>query len=164
MSGAAATPWVLRLAVPADAGALSTLMAAAYAPHIARLGSSLPVGGDYAEEIARFPVWVAELDSEMVGALVVQPQSDHLRLANIAVRPEHQGKGIGRRLLSKAEDEARAGGYQEMRLFTHAGMPDTIAFYERRGWARLDADSDNLRVAMVKRLEPPAEGGAPERT
>lgn len=142
-----------RLARPADAASLAGLMAAAYAPHIARLGDSLPVGGNYAEEIASTPVWIAELGGRMVGALVLQPHPDHMRLANVAVPPDQQGRGIGRALLQKAEAEARAGGYLEMRLFTHAGMADNIALYERYSWVRVDADSGSQRVAMTKRLD-----------
>jgi ribosomal protein S18 acetylase RimI-like enzyme len=138
----------------ADAVNLGALMAAAYAPYVARLGSTLPVGGDYADEIARYPVWIAEQDGRMVGALVLQPQRDHMQLANVAVLPDQQGRGIGRALLQKAEAEARAGGYQDMRLFTHAGMPDNIALYERHGWIRLCSEPGSLRVAMIKWLEP----------
>lgn len=56
----------------------------------------------------------------------------------IAVRPERQGGGVGRRILRAAEEEiARAGG---MRIYvetsTRAAYDPTRAFYERCGYAR----------------------------
>jgi ribosomal protein S18 acetylase RimI-like enzyme len=56
----------------------------------------------------------------------------------IAVRPERQGSGVGRRILRAAEEEiARAGG---MRIYvetsTRAAYDPTRAFYEHCGYAR----------------------------
>jgi len=56
----------------------------------------------------------------------------------IAVRPERQGGGVGKRILEAAEEEiARAGG---MRIYvetsTRAAYDPTRAFYERCGYAR----------------------------
>ncbi|MEM7022801.1 MAG: GNAT family N-acetyltransferase [Pseudomonadota bacterium] len=129
-------------------------MAAAYAPFVVALGDSLPVVADYGAEIAATPVWIAEADGRMVGALVLEPMDDHMRLANVAVLPEAQGRGIGRTLMEKAEAEAAAAGYGEMRLFTHAGMAGNIALYRRLGWTLLEPEPDSMRVAMVKRLDP----------
>ena len=144
---------MLRPAVPEDATKLTALMKAAYATAVARLGAALPVGGDYGEDIARYSVWIGECNGEMVGALVLGPQQDHMLLANVAVSPAHQRRGFGRVLLNKAESEARRQGFSEMRLFTHAGLTDTIALYERRGWVQLPVAQGSVRVAMIKRLD-----------
>ncbi len=59
-------------------------------------------------------------------------------LAWIAVRPERQGGGVGRRILSLAEEEiARSGGSRiYVETSTRAAYDPTRAFYERCGYAR----------------------------
>lgn len=56
----------------------------------------------------------------------------------IAVRPEQQGGGVGRRILRAAEEEiARAGGARiYVETSTRAAYDPTRAFYERCGYAR----------------------------
>lgn len=56
----------------------------------------------------------------------------------IAVRPERQGGGVGRRILALAEEEiARSGGSRiYVETSTRAAYDPTRAFYERCGYAR----------------------------
>ena len=56
----------------------------------------------------------------------------------IAVRPERQKGGVGRRILALAEEEiARAGGSRVyVETSTRAAYDPTRAFYERCGYAR----------------------------
>src|SRR5512134_33626 len=56
----------------------------------------------------------------------------------IAVRPERQGGGVGKRILAAAEEEiARAGGARiYVETSTRAAYDPTRAFYERCGYAR----------------------------
>ncbi len=44
------------------------------------------------------------------------------------------GAGLGRELLGRALEEARAQGYARMRLFTPEGQTRARAFYEREGF------------------------------
>ena len=145
-------PWSLRPARADDAAGVTALIEAAYGPYVARLGSSLPVGGDYATEIAQHPVWVADDRGQIVGALVLYRRRDHMLLANVAVHPDHQGRGLGRTLIDWAESTARAEGYHEMRLFTHREMSENVALYGRLGWVELKSEPESNKVAMIKRL------------
>lgn len=56
----------------------------------------------------------------------------------IAVRPERQGGGVGRRILTVAEEEiARSGGSRiYVETSTRAAYDPTRAFYEQCGYAR----------------------------
>jgi ribosomal protein S18 acetylase RimI-like enzyme len=56
----------------------------------------------------------------------------------IAVRPERQGSGVGRRILRLAEEEiARSGGSRiYVETSTRAAYDPTRAFYERCGYTR----------------------------
>ena len=54
---------------------------------------------------------------------------------NIAIRPEMQGTGLGKRLLLHAEAEARDHGCSEMMLYTHLKMTENQALYRCFGYS-----------------------------
>ena len=56
-------------------------------------------------------------------------------MENVAIHPAHQGRGLGRRLLRHAEDEARRHGHREIRLLTNERYAANIAMYRRYGYA-----------------------------
>jgi len=126
----------LRKATQQDVGRLTAIAAAAYAPYLARIGRPpAPVTADYATQVARGQVWVADGDSGAVGLLVLVPGPDHLLLENIAVDPAAQGRGVGARLLATAEEQAAALGLSEIRLYTNVAMTENLSYYQRHGYA-----------------------------
>jgi len=70
------------------------------------------------------------------------------------VRPEHEGRGIGRALLAAAERWLFDSGRAEIWLLTGAA-PALRAhrLYTRAGW-RLDGPAEDGQVRYVKRREP----------
>src|SRR5262245_6854219 len=91
---------------------------------------------DYPRLIADGGVSVlTEADGAVAALIVLLAKPDHLLLDNIAVRPDRQGQGLGRRLIAFAESEARRLGFAELRLYTHAMMTENIALYTRLGFA-----------------------------
>ena len=66
-----------------------------------------------------------------VGCLALLVDGAAARMRQVAVAPEAQGRGIGRRLVLEAEDEARRRGAARMEL--HARQT-AVAFYERLGY------------------------------
>jgi len=46
-------------------------------------------------------------------------KADHLLLDNLAVRPDRQRRGFGRKFIAFAEAEARRLRFAELRLYTH---------------------------------------------
>jgi ribosomal protein S18 acetylase RimI-like enzyme len=52
----------------------------------------------------------------------------------LAVHPEFQGQGIGKRLLHYAEELARAQGSTSIRLDAYTANPTAIRMYERAGY------------------------------
>jgi len=125
-------------------------MDAAYAHHAAHIADLPPVSADCAEEIATYQVWVAEVENDVVGGLVMIPEDGFMRLANVAVHPDHRGTGLGRALLALAERESLDQGYREIRLTTHADMADNVRLYAYLGW-ELDERRGN-KVLMKKAL------------
>ena len=64
------------------------------------------------------------------------PEEGFMRLANVAVHPDHKGAGLGRALIALAETESADQGYREMRLTTHVDMPENVLIYEHLGWVQ----------------------------
>lgn len=126
--------WTIRRAEHRDANALSSCIDAAYAQYTARITDLPPLPANCAEDIAKYQVWVAEFEEDVVGGLVLIPEEDFMRLANVAVHPEHRGTGLGRALIALAETKAVEQGFREMRLNTHVRMPENIQLYTYLGW------------------------------
>jgi len=140
--------WTIRRAENRDADALSTCIEAAYAQYAARISNLPPVSADCAEGIEKYQVWVAEVEEQVVGGLVLVPKEGFMLLANVAVHPIHMGTGLGGALLALAETESVEQGYSELRLTTHVDMPEIIQLYAHLGWEH-DYRHDN-EVSMKK--------------
>ncbi|WP_157950200.1 GNAT family N-acetyltransferase [Vallitalea okinawensis] len=144
--------WSIREAIIGDAKNLKNCMDMAYSKYLNRLkGKRLPpMDVDYAEEIGSFPVWVAELDKEIVGGLILTFEDGYTTISNVAVRPDFQGRGLGRGLMDFAESEASRRGYLEIRLATHVLLIENISFYLKLGW--IEFGRDDTRVYMKKNI------------
>ena len=55
----------------------------------------------------------------------------------LAVRPDQQGKGLGRKLMDFAEQWARENDYDAIRLDTYSQNPRNQRFYRNRGYKDL---------------------------
>lgn len=144
--------WVIRKATIEDAENLKSCMNKAYSKYLKRLkGKPLPpMTVDYVEEIASFPVWIAESHKEIVGGLILMFEDDYTTIANVAVRPDFQGNGLGRGLMDFAELEAKRRGYVEIRLATHVLLTENVSFYIKLGW--IEIGRDDFRVYMKKSI------------
>ena len=148
----------IRPATPADLEAITAIIDAAYAPYIPRLGRKpLPMLDDHAARIRDGQAWVADIDGEVAGVLVLLHADDHLMLDNVAVAPGQRRTGVGRALLQFAESEAERRGHPEIRLYTHETMVENIALYGRIGYVetRRGAHNGFRRVDFHKPLRRP---------
>ena len=141
---------IIRKATIADADGLGKCLDAAYAQYAERIADLPDMSADCAGQIASSEVWVAQAAGEIAGALILIPDDGFMLLANVAVHPAWRGEGIGMRLLTLADSEARGQGYGEMRLSTHAQMPEVIELYARNGW--IETARKGNKVAMKKTL------------
>ena len=134
----------IRPAGPSDAGAVAAVVDRAYGHYVDRIGQRPgPMDDDHSADIAAGHTYLA-VDGSPAGVIVIQPQSDHLLIRNVAVDPERQCEGIGRTLLEFAAGRARGLALPELRLYTHEKMTENRALYEHLGW---------------ERYEPPVESG-----
>jgi len=146
---------ILRDATPADREPIERLVEAAYGGYVELIGRRpAPMDAEYAALIRAGRVTVAERGGEIAGVLVLVPMGDHLLVENVAVDPAAQRTGLGRRLMARAEDEARALGLPELRLYTNELMAENVAWYPRLGYRETErrAESGFSRVFFAKRL------------
>jgi ribosomal protein S18 acetylase RimI-like enzyme len=125
----------VRRASLADVPALYLVVHEAYLLYVPRIGRMpAPMTADYSAAVRSGQAWVALADGEIAGLIVLVVYQGYLLIENIAVLPSAQRRGIGARLLTLAEDEARAHGLGEIRLYTNEGMTENLAYYPRRGY------------------------------
>jgi len=148
--------WILRRAEPSDAPGLASCLEAAYARDKKRIADLPPMSEDCEGEIVKNQVWLAVLGDQIAGALVLAPGDGFMKLANVAVRPEHGGKGIGRALIALSESEAAEQGFRELRLNTHVAMPENVRFYSRLGWKEVATKGSTVMMEKHLRTAPNA--------
>jgi ribosomal protein S18 acetylase RimI-like enzyme len=145
----------IRAGIPADAPAIAKIVQEAYRHYIPRIGKPPgPMLDDYAARVSEGVVWVIEEGSTVAGVIVLLPSPGYLLLDNIAVAPDRQGVGLGRRLLAFAEAEAACRGYREIRLYTHETMTENQRLYAAIGYEETGrgTEAGYERVFMRKRL------------
>ncbi len=139
----------VRRAGPADAEGLFALVHAAYRGDSARRGwtheADLLDGGRIdrpgLEALLSDPdqsVLVAEEAGRLTGCVQVTRQGgDMAYLGMLSVDPALQGRGLGRRLVAAAEDEARVRfAARRMEMTVIVQRAELIAWYERLGYGR----------------------------
>ena len=123
----------IRLATPADLPAVQQIVETSSADYIPLIGRRpAPMGADYAAAIKAGHLYV--LGNPIVGCLVMFPDRDAIEIDMIAVSPEAQGQGIGRKLLDFAVDHARSTGQTKLTLYTNAKMARNVVIYEKYGF------------------------------
>jgi len=142
-----------RPATAADLPAIRALIDAAYARYLTRMDKPPgPMLRDYGASVEAGTTWVT--DSPITAVLTLYPREGYLLIENIAVHPGAQGHGLGRVLMSFAEQEAGRRGLTRMALVTHEIMTENQAIYARLGYTEVERRAENgyRRIYMEKRL------------
>ncbi len=126
---------------------LAACIDAAYAGYQERIKDLPRVSEGIADDIQAHLVWVAELDQEIVGGLILVLGDDHAVLANLAVHPDAGGMGIGRGLIEQAENACRNNKKAELRLSTHVAMPENVRLYRHLGWEETGRSGSKVHMA-----------------
>ena len=132
-------------ATAGHAGEILTVQRAAYVAEAQRYGDPLlpPLTQPLAEileDAVSGRRLVALRGSRVVGTVRAEERDGVLHIGRLAVAPDLQGQGIGRRLLLAAEDSA-GPAVQGYELFTGADSDDNIRLYERLGYRRVRHES-----------------------
>ncbi len=149
-----------RRATIADAPRLNALARAAYAVYLPVIGREpMPMAADWAALLGEQEIWVLDGPGDgpadtLLGSLALQVRADHAVIWSVAVAPERQQAGIGRALMSFAEQRARALALSELRLFTNARMTRNIELYRALGYVEIRREqlADRSLVHMCKRI------------
>jgi GNAT superfamily N-acetyltransferase len=125
-------------AKPADAAMIRDLVRAAYARWVPIIGREpRPMNADYDAAIRKHEIEIAYLNADAVGVIEMVLREDHLWIENVAVKPDRQGMGLGRKLLSRAEHRAIETERFEMRLLTNSAFVSSIVLYEKVGYVAI---------------------------
>lgn len=126
----------LRPATATDIPAVLRVTTAAYAPYTGHVQP--PYLQETQETVAgyleRGGMIVAEVDGELVGAVRYEPHEDFVYLGWLAVAPEWQGRGIGRRLVEAVEEWTVLIGLDEVRLGVRLDLPTNHDLYRHLGY------------------------------
>jgi ribosomal protein S18 acetylase RimI-like enzyme len=145
----------IRPARVGEAGAVTELVREAYAKYVERIGKEpAPMLVDYEAAILAGEAWVLVEGEETSGVLVMRPENGYLFVETVAVRPDRQGSGLGRRLMAFVEEAASGRGLREIRLYTNEKMEENLPFYRSLGFEETGRQLDEgyRRVFMKKRL------------
>jgi ribosomal protein S18 acetylase RimI-like enzyme len=134
---------VLRPFRPADARFVRALATEAFAEYDGGTGGARVLAmatAPYAHTI------VADIADEPAGFAVVTLDDGHAHLGAIAVARISRGVGVGRRLLTAAEDLAASLGAATIRLETGEANLAAIELFVRAGYARVKRISKYYRT------------------
>jgi GNAT superfamily N-acetyltransferase len=79
---------------------------------------------------------VAETDATVVGSVSLTPFRTDMRLSMLYVVPEMRRKGVARRLVNRAIDEARAADWRCIEINMREHHREALSLCEQGGWER----------------------------
>ena len=100
----------LRTAGPADAGAVTALINAAYQVERFFIDGDRTSEDEVRRYMAKGTFLIAEQDAVPVGCVYTEQRGDHGYFGLLAVDPAHHGQGLGRSLVESAEEHFRRAG------------------------------------------------------
>jgi len=135
------TPYLLRPHQPGDMGIVVHLHGRLYAEEygwdetfealVAEIAAHFIRNFDSARERC----WIAELDGDIVGSVLVVKQSDDVaKLRLLLVHPDARGLGLGARLVDECVRFARLKGYRKLMLWTNDVLIAARRLYVQAGF------------------------------
>ncbi|WP_299121526.1 GNAT family N-acetyltransferase [uncultured Winogradskyella sp.] len=110
-----------------------------------------PKASAFENDIKRDELYVLELESQIVGCIVIStfmdeeyipikwltPNKNNIYIHRLAIHPKHQGFGYAQQLMNFAEQLAIENSYSSIRLDTFSQNKRNQKFYELRSYKRL---------------------------
>ena len=93
-------------------------------------------------------ILVADFNNNVVGylSLCMYKESDYLYLDDFCVTKEHQGDGIGSKLIDMAIEYAKEYGINNIRAHVEKFNSQSIEFYSKRGFEVVEDDNNRLLI------------------
>jgi ribosomal protein S18 acetylase RimI-like enzyme len=134
MTKVSSTP-LIRRATANDLDWIRAIARAAYGKYVPRLGREpAPMVADFGAEIAAQRVVVIATEGKVSGYMIAWPEADAYFIDNIAVDPQCQDEGLGRRLIEHAAAQAGRLGLSAVRLHTNVMMTENLSIYAHIGF------------------------------
>ena len=107
-----------------------------------------PTREDFESDINENTLYIAQEDGEPVAVYVISEECEHEYLEcrweydkacvlhRFCVSPDRQGRGIGKQVLEKIEDQLSGMGYGSVRLDVFSKNPYAQRLYEKNGYVR----------------------------
>ena len=93
-------------------------------------------------------------DGVLVGCYGIMPHGDgRCELRKMYYARSIRGRGLGKLLMARAIEEARALGFRRMELDTAASLKEAVALYRRFGFREFDNPGMPARCDMAMALE-----------
>ena len=90
------------------------------------------------------PVFVATMNSKVVGTVAIVPKDESLYIRGMAVHPSARGQRLGEQLLRYVENLANSQGARRLLLSTTPFLERAIRLYESFGFERTDEGPHDL--------------------
>jgi ribosomal protein S18 acetylase RimI-like enzyme len=145
----------IRKASVDDVEVISALTDAAYTKYIPLIGRKpQPMTTDYSKMVVDNSIWLLSLENQPIGVLVLIYEPENILIYNVAIKPEYQKQGLGRRLLAWAEQLAIQAGYRSIRLYTNERFEENIRLYKWLGYQETGRESllNSTIVHLTKQL------------
>lgn len=125
----------IRSAAADGVARIGAIARAAYALYVPRIGREpAPMAADFAAEVAANRVVVIEAAGSVRGYMIAWPEPDAYFIDNIAIDPQSQGDGLGRRLIDHAVAQAEKLKLPALRLYTNVLMTENLSMYAHIGF------------------------------
>ncbi len=145
----------IRSALADEVSTLSEIAVAAYSIYVQRIGRApAPMVADFYTHVARGEVFVLEDEHGLAAFIVTYSRDFDQFVENVAVLPDRQGRGYGKKLMQFAERQAIENKHDLLVLYTNLKMTENLAFYPRLGYVELRRVLEDgfERVYFEKRL------------
>jgi tRNA threonylcarbamoyladenosine biosynthesis protein TsaE len=92
---------------------------------------------------------LCRVDGVPAGALLFEDSGPSLALRRVSVVPHFQHRGVATALVGVAEEVAAARGHDDVELSARIELPETLTFWERRGYAEISRSDPYLRMGKA---------------
>jgi len=124
----------LRTARPADVGAVTAIINAAYQVERFFIDGDRTSEDEVRRYMAKGAFLVAEEDGRPAGCVYIEQRGDRGYFGLLAVDPAQHGKGLGRTLVEAAEERLRRAGCIAMDISVVDLRTELPPFYRRLGY------------------------------
>ena len=88
-------------------------------------------------------LWIAEIDNSIIGSIAIVKTPRGAQLRWFLVDAEHQGNGIGRKLMNTAMQFCKERGYKHMFLWTTNILDAARHLYKEFGFKPVEENTNN---------------------